>query len=428
MKNIAIYGNCHTSIIIKYLLYSDTIKNNYLIDKIYIVDYLENEKLDDKSIKILKSADIFLCQYIEKNRGELTHEFLIMNYLKKDCIILKFPHYRFDCYLLNNDVYNSISVSLSYIPKIPIEIIKLFNEVKNYDEFNQKFNTIFNSIKIINNDSLDEILNNEKIKFAKINKFSSIDMYEFVLNNYKKKRLFGLYAYPTGYFFYEFVRKILNSININDMIPYNENEDCIYNNWNHTLYPIIPPIYNSLGLEHNTKYNKLNIKNYYENISSLSEYYYKIIEIFYTKINKNINEENKLLISNNLNISYFVDLNFINFKNYNIKKINSITIIEEIINDPKINYSFGLIIPKNIDNINLIDDNIDIKLNAIFIDENDAQINTINLFDGKKWHNNIINYNGKIFNINLKTSSNPRINFGNSKIVKIIKCNMYYII
>lgn len=41
MKNIVVYGNCHTQIIMKYLRYSHTVYQNYKINKIYIVDYLE---------------------------------------------------------------------------------------------------------------------------------------------------------------------------------------------------------------------------------------------------------------------------------------------------------------------------------------------------------------------------------------------------
>ena len=428
MKNIVIYGNCHTIIIIKCLLYSKTIQNKMNIKKIYIVDYLENEKLDDNSIEILKSADIFLCQYIERDRGELNHDYIVKNYLKNDCIFIYFPHYRFDCYLQNNTIYNELCSGLGYAPKIPIELVKLFCSTKTYDEFNNNFNTTYENIKMIDSNLLNDIIQKEQNNFKKINSVSSIDMYDYVINNYKKERLFGFYSYPSEKFFYEFVKKILETINIYDMTDYCEKNDCIYNIWNNTLFPIIPQIYDYLQLQHKTTYDVLTIKEYCTNIESIQEYFYKIIKIFYEK-NDNFNlkyEKNKLLILNNLNINYYTNYEFINNQNYLIDNIYDKTIIKEIINEPKINYSFGLLIPINIKNINLINNNINIKINAIFLNEDGKNIDFINIFDGVKWLKNIVNYNDEIFTINIKTSSKPRINFGTSKIIKIEQINVYY--
>lgn len=323
---------------------------------------------------------------------------------------------------------DSLSVGLGYVPKIPILLVKLFNKTKNFDGFNEKFKEVYDNITIVNSELLNEYFNREKDNFTRINKLSSIDMQDFVLNNYKKHRLFGIYGYPSGYFFYTFVKKLLEKINIYDMNEYIVDDDCIYNEWNNTLFPIIPEIYNFFELKHNTKYNKLMIKNFYNDISSISEYYYRIIEIFFEK-NNNFNlshDINKLEIVNNLNINYQIDYQFINYKNYSIENLNNTITIEEIINEPKINYSFGLIIPTEFKDVNLINYSVKVKLNIVIYDNDNNTIEAINLYDGKKWHNKIIEYNEQIYEIFVKTSNKPRINFGNNKIIKIIKCLLYY--
>jgi hypothetical protein len=89
------------------------------------------------------------------------------------------------------------------------------------------------------------------------------------------------------------------------MTDYCEKDDCIYNIWNNTLFPIIPQIYDYLQLEHKTTYDKLTIQEYCKDITSIQEYFYKIIKIFYEKNDNFIPSEIRNCTKNNLNIKQF---------------------------------------------------------------------------------------------------------------------------
>ena len=294
--------------------------------------------------------------------------------------------------------------------------------------FYNNFDNIYNNITIIEEAKINMLLNTEIEKLKKINEFSTIDMYDYVMNNYKKDRLFGMYNYPSEKFFYELVKRILELNNIFDIDKYNEANDCIYNEWNNTLYPIVPNVYNILKLEDKTLYNKLTIKNYYSNITSLKEYYYKIITLFYEN-NKYFNiekENNKILINNTLGIKYYIDYKFINNNNYLIQYNKDYITLEQTLNNNRENDSFGLIIPNQLNNIHLIDNNINIKIDVSIFDSEDNKILTFDFFDGNVWNKNI-RFN-TIFTI-YNSSSKPRIKWHEShKFIKIKNVEVYYYI
>ena len=423
MKNLVLYGNCHTSILLKCLLYSKTIQKNYNIKIIYIVDFLETEKLNEDAKNLFKNADFAILQYIENDRGQLNHQFIIDNFLRKDCKIILFPHFRFKGYVLEN-TFDYIKSEMLNIPNIPLDILKLFNKKNSLQDFQNEFFDVYNNIKTISKEKLNELLNQSVESFKIINYNSTIDMLDFLLNNYKKYRLFGTYGYPAEKFFYELVKRILERINIFDMDEYKEENDSIYNEWNHTLNPIIPSICKNLEFEHNTKYNNLTIFNYKKNINNLPEYYYEIIDLYLKKnsiTNYEINYKNSDFISNvysNIFNKYSYVCNFINFKNYEIIKNIDFLIIKEIINEPKENYSFGIVILDIFKNINLINNSFNIKINLEAFNETNEKINSFNVFDGKKW----------ILNTTLEdeitiyfTNSKARINSYKNKFIKIKK-------
>ena len=93
-------------------------------------------------------------------------------------------------------------------------------------------------------------------------------------------------------------------------------------------------------------------------------------------------------------------------------------IIKEIINEPKENYSFGIVILDIFKNINLINNSFNIKINLEAFNETNEKINSFNVFDGKKW----------ILNTTLEdeitiyfTNSKARINSYKNKFIKIKK-------
>lgn len=427
-KEMVIYGNCHTTRILKYLSSSATLNKLYNINHVYIVNFLEKNKFDDCTIEIFKNADVLIGQYIEQNRGELNHEYILQNFIKKDCNVILFPHFRFDGYVLGNNIFKNFKTSLFYAPLIPLDIFKLYLNSNNYDKFDDNFQITFDNVEIISKEKINELLVAAFDAFKIVNDKSTIDMFDFVKNNYKKQRLFGMRGYPTGIFFHELAKKMLEKMEIFDITEYRKETDCVYNEWNHTLIPIVPKLYDALELEHDTKYDKMTVKCKdnctYLSVCSLSEYYFKTLKEHFNDYG--ISKLKCNVTNNPLNCHYPGNLNALMYgllSNYDITHSEKSIVIKENKHADKIyeRLSFFVLSREINKETNTETYNITILVEAY---DDNTLINTFNFFDGIKWHIGIKSLN------NLKTFNNllqpPRINIDQIGIITIKKIDVVY--
>lgn len=219
MKNIIIFGDCHGNEIKKYMLklikYSKICSSirNTCIQHILLNDYVvekcqfyNNKYLDKTHIEKFKETDVLILQVIEKDRGFLNN-CEVVKYCKKDCIVIKIPHYR-------NSIYNYKLLEGFTNRNDLLENWNLPNKIKNVDNIDETNEIISNEIKIMNNFPYDknDMLKNMESKiyeFEKIDNLSDIKMLDYYNNNYKKYRLFMGRSYPSSRFFNELSKRIL---------------------------------------------------------------------------------------------------------------------------------------------------------------------------------------------------------------------------
>jgi len=98
------------------------------------------------------------------------------------------------------------------------------------------------------------VLNNDLEKIKEIDSYSDIKMYNFVLNNYKKIKLFENHSHPREYFYFIMVEKILKKLNI----PIQNIKT--HNRCSDSYYPIHPEVNKILDLDFDTNMICTNIQ------------------------------------------------------------------------------------------------------------------------------------------------------------------------
>lgn len=283
MKSFVIYSNCHSYPIEFFLNLSNTFKSTYTCTNVSILNYLNKQEitsLNENDIAKLKNADVILCQYIQNDRNHLNHS-NILSYCKPGVKILMMPHHRFSGYSIISK--NEFKFKVNDWTHIPIEIYEHYTKSKNYEDFEIGFNDVIKSITIKMSDTeiakLATCFVDNYIKLNDTQSSKELNMSNFVLNNYKKIQLFADDAHPSGIFFYEFVKKILNVLEINDITEYNENNDYtrMENSiWLQTYIPLLDVEKQKLGLLFNcyTPYVVMLNAVSRKKTKSLAEYYY----------------------------------------------------------------------------------------------------------------------------------------------------------
>lgn len=283
-KKIVFTMNCHAGYIIRIIKrYNHKILDDYDIYHInYAVGtYLIDNNLTNDDVELIKKADILIIQYIKNDRNMLNHNYIQQIAETNNIFIL--PHYTFSGYFY---------VELTR---------KLINE-------NKTISQIENAIANINidEDTVLENLNRELNNIKKLDELGCCNMFEYVKNNYKKKRLFQNRGHPNNLFFIELTNQLLQKLG------YIENLDGVYENFsNHSnqICVIYQPIKNILKLDFDC--------NIYSNdiFISISEYF-KIIN-YKTCFNEEIvNELNHL--TRNIDKKYFGTATFLHFFHKNL--------------------------------------------------------------------------------------------------------------
>lgn len=244
-KKIVFAMNCHGGYIIQnFDWFNHKILDDY---DIYYINYasgtyLIDNKLTNDDVELIKKADVLIIQYIKNERGMLNHGYIKQIAETNKIFIL--PHYTFSGYF-----YEELTR-------------KLIDE-------NKTISQIENAIANINidEDTVFENLNRELNNIKNLDELGCCNMFEYVKNNYKKKRLFQNRGHPNMLFFIELTNQLLQKLG------YNENLDGIYENFflnSVQVCVIYEPIKNILKLEFDC--------NIYSNhvFISISEYF-KII-------------------------------------------------------------------------------------------------------------------------------------------------------
>lgn len=283
MKYFVIYTNCHGHPIEFFLNLASEFKNTYECRFVQILNYLnkpEITSLNEKDINHLKLADVVLCQYIQNDRDYLHHS-NVLSYCKPEVRILMIPHHRFSGYSIISK--NEFKFKINNWTHIPIEIYEHYTKSKNYDEFKLGFDNAIKSIEIKMSDSEITRLTNYFIdNYVKLNLEQSnqeLNMSQFVIENYKTKQLFADDSHPTGIFFYELVKKILNLLKIYDIPAYDENNDYTRppgSIWAQTYLPLLDAEKKKLNLEFDcyTPFVVMINTTSRKQASCLAEYYY----------------------------------------------------------------------------------------------------------------------------------------------------------
>jgi hypothetical protein len=229
-QKLLVIFNCHGYEYIKQLSQSDIFCQKY--DIYYIVIYNKNAGTTEEDIELIKNADVILMQYI-KNECSFHHSIFLRNATEK-CITLIIPHYTFD----------------GYHPKFDINNISEFDPIKPKDYLKE----LLNSYQL-DEEMIKKNLSDQLIHVADYDRNSSIKMYDYVKNNYKKHRMFQSHGYPTYIFFHFAAIEILKLLGIyQTIIPINNN---FANNYQ---YPILPCVVRALDLEFDDLYEYDGIK------------------------------------------------------------------------------------------------------------------------------------------------------------------------
>jgi len=238
MLNIVYYTNCQYSGIDFFL--KKYIKN---IETLYIENYTLIKNKNKIPVDILKNANIFIYQPIDKKHGIYSTDTIIenniMSYLTPNCITISFPY-----------IYNSSLWIL--IPPANID-----GYIGNYPDIDKYINKESIEKLKIQGYSLDEVLVmyfNGKIDFDYENRFNkSIEILKkkeeicdvkvatFIEKNINKRRLFFTQNHPTTCIFIHCVNQILSILGHDhkyDEFAYPENIVKLPGEWPHTSYDI----------------------------------------------------------------------------------------------------------------------------------------------------------------------------------------------
>lgn len=283
-KTVIIWANCQGSAIQMML-------NKYYKD-IFDVHVYQNYEYIKNNIKlpeIFYKCDIFIYQnYSFKDNIDYEINNIIDNILPKESQKIGFPtlhrnylQFPFNCESPENQ--KTISNNLPFgkffygIENIRNNVYKYLNMGYNNDII---IKNILNDVKNDDYISTEQIQKheNETLSFLQLKALNSDvpDIYSFILNNYKLKRLWHNPNHPNGILLNELCRLIFLKINI----PYisNDNDICTLDN---LLRDWKMPIFNSVV----KYYNMENIDNncnswFHETITDLDTYISEYIKFF----------------------------------------------------------------------------------------------------------------------------------------------------
>lgn len=225
-KKIAmLHGNCHMDVVKRFLLSSRQFKDRYCVYPNLLIQDIKEKCLDEE---VLQNLDLFIHQDIRYDNcfGHKLSDEYILPKLKKECLQITVPNlFGLGSILFPQSVFNKKNPVLSgnregYFPHADIIIDKALEDGKDIQEIlEQVKGDVF---------SREEILDNFRIGMEKIAKRElnwDVKIYDFIMENYRKIKLFYNIGHPTNMVMREISLGIMKILEISDEISCNYEMD-----------------------------------------------------------------------------------------------------------------------------------------------------------------------------------------------------------
>lgn len=285
VKSVIIWANCQGGIIGQMLqkYYGDIFTVNYYAN----YEYMQN-KMDLPNC--FNTCDIFLYQNYSNNEEQYCIQNILDNVLSPTSIKIAFPTLHRNnlqfCYNIDSpENMQTISALFPHgffffgIQPIRDIVIKLKNEGMNVEDVIMKTLDAINKPGFITDEQI-EYHENTSLDFLKTKALSSDipEIYEFIIDNYKRIRLWHNPNHPNGILLNELCKDIFNKLELN--YP-NEKENIVI--LDKALKDWKMPIFRSIC----TKYNIENIDNecssiWHDDIFDEISYIHKYVKFLYT--------------------------------------------------------------------------------------------------------------------------------------------------
>ena len=207
-KILILYGNCQITIAIK--SYFESLNDIHLkIITISSFELIRNNKNIDYNL--LNSCHIFIYQPINDSYGIYSSNNILLH-LPVNCIKICVPFIYMDSFfpLIKKNIAhgidggNSTNENIILNKDIIINLLKIYNKEKIIDMYNKNEIDFNFEKRFIEN--IDRMKEKEKL--------CNIKIVDFILENYKKIKLFCMHHHPTKIIFDEIVKQIFNLLNI----------------------------------------------------------------------------------------------------------------------------------------------------------------------------------------------------------------------
>lgn len=215
--NIILYLNCHGTEIKRYFNKYYNKFNVIHVSTYSNINTYGINNIPKEIIEKFNEANILIYHPVSDKHGKW-HFKNILEYCNCDTKKLMIPYYRFYGYFYEDSIIYNWPHICTYLSKTKeTEIIEKFNLLNNLDDLNlikRCAQYIINNIDNTRIDQQKEHLNKSLYLFKKLEVDSKIKMYDFLIKNYKKNKLFGNNNHPTEIFFYTLFGKIVNILNL----------------------------------------------------------------------------------------------------------------------------------------------------------------------------------------------------------------------
>jgi hypothetical protein len=209
-KLCLLYGNCQVIYRLK-----EIIENVEEFIKIYeIVSYInhDNENISELktiSIEHLQNCDVFIYQPLGEHHGVYSTNY-VKKFLKNDCVQISYP-YIYNCAIYT--VYFEPAITRWSIGTIVNcgwrHIIQLMFDNRSLEKILEHYDN--NELDFYFNERIDICIEGLRTKEAEC----TIKVTDFILENFKEKRLFLTQNHLTRYFYKWLANKVFNILNIN---------------------------------------------------------------------------------------------------------------------------------------------------------------------------------------------------------------------
>lgn len=234
MLKCYIYSNCFGKVLQQYLSIIPEFTSVYDIKVFYIMD----DPREVVDLNYLKNTDLFIYQHMKKNAfKECNGEFYCTDSIKKllssYCKVISIPSCYFDGYFIDGLSQENLP---TYLKQTKDKQGKLLCDYFPNYSFNKKlFNMLSSkmSIEVIlkNIQSNDFYTKSEIYNYvnSSFNRFSQketsnntdIPLTDFILENYRKKRLFNTTNHPSKYIFRYVIEELFKKLNFNIQVSEN---------------------------------------------------------------------------------------------------------------------------------------------------------------------------------------------------------------